>query len=378
MNVADRADHTRWVVAGPGTAVPAPRPDRHCYGYFVPDREAQRQLAGLGFDLTAPKRSFDPGQPPLPAVGTCFGGAHVSVLRRCKFSPGCLDQLRAAAACTQRWRAPAMALSMVGHQATVSFSCSVLAAAARAAAEAGWAAGVVEAAGYHMGLYNSTLEQKLTPECAAAMVDCLQHAGWGWVFAIDDGDPHGAFKFDWGTFIPSSPATVPALWRGTLCNALSRKFLHTRESFETLSQKWQVFQLSDQSGSVGSRWRLRPVWLGPETRRRGETTVEIETDREPAGGGGALYLHVRQSWSALISGGKQCEVLQLSSQGGADAGSRWGVVRLEDGTVALRSHRADLHLQWVAAAEKWQVLRLHWDAEDPGCKWQPTQSMVED
>ena len=47
-----------------------------------------------------------------------------------------------------------------------------------------------------MGLYNSTLEQKLTPECVAAMVDCLQHAGWGWVFAIDDGDPHEAFKFD--------------------------------------------------------------------------------------------------------------------------------------------------------------------------------------
>jgi len=106
MNVADRADHTRWVVAGPGTAVPAPRPDRHCYGYFVPDREAQRQLAGLGFDLTAPKRSFDPGQPPLPAVGTCFGGAHVSVLRRCKFSPGCLDQLRAAPSVGERrrWR----------------------------------------------------------------------------------------------------------------------------------------------------------------------------------------------------------------------------------------------------------------------------------
>jgi hypothetical protein len=202
-------------------------PERRCYGYFVPDREAQRQLEELGFCLAAPKQSFDPISPP-PPVGKCFGGAHVSVLKPCKFSPGCsLDQLRAAADLTRRWRAPAMTLDTGGHQATVRFECSLLAAAASAAADAGWAAGVVRT-GFHVGLYNTTLEEKLTRKQAEAMVDCLQNAGWGWVLAIDDGKPHKVFKFDWETFIPSTAATAPAPARVTLCNTLSQRYLHTR------------------------------------------------------------------------------------------------------------------------------------------------------
>lgn len=342
---------------------------RRCYGYFVPDREAQRQLGELGFDLAAPKRSFDPSQPPPPSAGVCFGGAHVSVLGQCDFLPRCLEQLRIAANRSQGWRAPAMRLTMRGHQATVYFNSSLLAVAARAAADAGWAATVREK-GYHVGLYNSTLEERLTPEQATAMVECLQHAGWGWVLSVDDGN--NIFKFHWATFIPSTPATVPALLRGTLCSALSRTYMHTRSSFETLP-KWSVFQLSGSAGNIGSRWHFHPVWLGVDTRRRGETTVAIRTGREPAGSARRLFLHVRTTWSALVDSGKEREVLQLSVRGGRDAGSRWGIVRFDDGTVALRSHRADLYLQWVAAAKKWNVFRLHKNSNDLGCRWYLTE-----
>ncbi len=337
---------------------------RCCYGYFVPDREAQRQLAELGFDLDAPKRSWDTRQP-----ATCFGGAHVSVLKRREFSPDCLEQLRVAAGCTRHWRAPAMSLRegwQAKPQATVDFRCSQLRAAASAAKEAGWPD--VNQDKYHVGLYNSTLEQKLSPEYAAAMIDCLQHAGWGWVLSIDDGNE--LFKFDWETFIPCTPATFPGLQTAALANAQSRTHLHTRQSFETLTNKWEVFQMFANPSDVGSRWRFRPVWLGAETRRRGETSVLIETERRKPTSGDVRYLHVRKSWMGLVDSGKEREVLQLSPVGGPDIGSRWGVVQFEDGTVALRSHRADWYLQWVDGPQKWQVFKLHWDISERGCRWQ--------
>ena len=378
----------------PAPEAPGEEGRRRCYGYFVPDREAQRQLAELGFDLRAPKCSFDPSE---AAARTCFGGAHVSVLKKCWLAPRCRDGLAAAAGCTRDWRPPAMQLRPGPGQDNVTFRCRLLATAAAAADAAGWgsAAGGSEAKAeggwidrvspeFHVGLYSSTYAEKMSPAQAEAAIDCLQHAGWGWVLSIC-ADParelneEGVFEFDWGSFIASTPPTRAAE-PATLRNLAGQTYLHTRRSFESLEggpDKWKAFQLSRASGDgsgdgsgdhVGSRWCLRPVWLGRETRRRGERAVLIETGRAAADGS-PRYLHVRSSWAAL----PEREALQLSRRAGDDPGSRWGVVQHDDGTLALRSHRADLYLQWAGGAgggeRKWEVFRLHWDARDAGCRW---------
>ena len=114
--MADKPDDSTGAkgAAGKVAAVPwACPPGATGRGYLVPDEQSQKALGRLGFDLRAPKSSFD-ADPKVQADPTLFGGAHISVLSQKggvkKLTPACDHQLMVAAEHCRRhaWQLPAL------------------------------------------------------------------------------------------------------------------------------------------------------------------------------------------------------------------------------------------------------------------------------
>ena len=190
--------------------VPAP-PGTKARGYLVPDEQSQIALGQLGFDLRAPKSSFDP-DPKVQANPTFFGGAHVSVLGKrggcAQLTPNCYRQLQVAAElCRQRsWKLPALEFHTGEHQPGYYLSQSdphtktlieAAGAAVRAAAN-GW--DEAKQKGFHVGLYSSTLHERPTDQQAEQMKAVLMKAQWGFVLGRDSGGDGRNFTFDWTTW----------------------------------------------------------------------------------------------------------------------------------------------------------------------------------
>ena len=189
-------------------------------GYLVPDEPSQKALERLGFDLRAPKSSWDP-DPEVQRDPTYFGGAHISVLGRgggvATLSPGCYQQIHLSAShCRARsWRLPALRYHEGRYQPQFALQESdphtgTLRQAVKMAVGAcadGW--NEPKQKDFHVGLYSSTLAQRPSEEQVEQMRDVLMKARWGFVLQRDRGGDGRNFDLDWSTWEEAEREDLP-------------------------------------------------------------------------------------------------------------------------------------------------------------------------
>ena len=76
-----------------------------CIGFIVPDMDTQIKMSKLGFCLDTPMKSFKVN-PTDKEYNTCFGGVHISILRRRKYTRQCMNILRNIATDLKDWKIP--------------------------------------------------------------------------------------------------------------------------------------------------------------------------------------------------------------------------------------------------------------------------------
>lgn len=278
-----------------------------CFGYLVPDREAQLALATLGFDPTAHQHRS----------GKRYGGAHVSVLcRRPYVRDACRRELAAAAAALQEWVPPRLEIE---NNRQVVFHCPMLADASQAGMAAGWPR--VNTHGWHVYFYMGGAGADA--QKAAALRDCLQQARWGWVLSVSTAAADKTFTFDWDIFIP---ITVTA---GTVANVAfgaGTARLHAVNSASALDGSGKRRDVATWRGTPGAehdgadRWQFQPL--------AGDGSVRIVNVRlgEPlyavGGSGGDPKRRDVRCWAGSSS----------TDHGGKD---RWSVAPQPDGTYTI-------------------------------------------
>lgn len=176
--------------------------EKMCITYLVPDKHTQIELKKYGFDITAPIISFKKN-PTRKEKNTKFGGAHISILRRKKYTSDCNKELKKLTEIfkmqtDKNWSLPQTSfIKRNNFQSNIIFNCDILAKTAIVANE-NHIPMIMN--GFHIGLYSSTLEHNHTPQQENDILNCLYKANWGFILSIDNGDTN--FKLDWNTFIP--------------------------------------------------------------------------------------------------------------------------------------------------------------------------------
>jgi hypothetical protein len=131
---------------------------KQCIGFLVPDYATQKQLEQHGFDLKAPLRSFRAEMTPLEK-NTYFGGAHVSILRRRKYTEECFNILKEIAKkFKSKWSLPHAKFYHGPYQTNIRFECQKLTQAALEAQKLGWDEVVLNQ--YHIGIYSDSLDTR--------------------------------------------------------------------------------------------------------------------------------------------------------------------------------------------------------------------------
>ena len=174
-----------------------------CLGFLVPDFYTQKELTKFGIDITAPMSSFKVN--PLPfEYSTTFGGIHISMFRRKKYTKECLTQLKTIGnefknSLKKPWSLPENSKIVSSEfQSNIIFEAPELKNICEFAKLQGWS-NVVNS-NFHIGLYSSSLTTKPTHQQETEILRCLKSAKWGFILSIDNGDKR--FHFDWNTFIP--------------------------------------------------------------------------------------------------------------------------------------------------------------------------------
>ena len=300
---------------GGAEAAAAGADGRECFGYLVPDREAQKALAALGFDPTAYQ----------PSSGKRYGGAHVSVLqRRTYVKDACRGELAAAAAALQALQGWVLPRLEIKNDRQVVFHCPMLADASQAGMAAGWPK-VETDDDWHVYFYLGGAGADA--QKAAALRNCLQQARWGWVLSVSTAAAGKTFTFDWDSFIPIAvTASTVANVAVNVAFGAGAAHLHAVNSAGALDGSGKRRDVATWRGAPGAehdgadRWQFQP----------------------PADDGSVRIVNVRLGEPLYAVGGsgddpKRRDVRCWAGSSSTDHGGkdRWIVALQRDGTYTI-------------------------------------------